>query len=188
MQRTKVTDMEKVIVLKGRRVTYSLERKKVKNINLRIRADGSVYVSAHKGVPQAVIDGFLISKADFILRAIDTEKKPLVQYFTEDEVRTLIRELCEKIYPYYKARGVGFPRIKFRKMVSRWGVCHTKKCSITFNTALMYAPVECIEYVVAHEFTHFLVPNHSGKFYDELEKICPDYRLRRKTLKEISVR
>ena len=36
------------VVLSGRKVSYELERKQVKNINLRIRPDGSIHVSASK--------------------------------------------------------------------------------------------------------------------------------------------
>ena len=45
-----------------------------------------------------------------------------------------------------------------------------------------------MEYVVAHEFTHFLRPDHSRNFYNELSKIMPDYKKRRQKLNEISIR
>ncbi|MFR2043765.1 MAG: hypothetical protein ACLS4A_13070 [Oscillospiraceae bacterium] len=48
---------------------YSLERKDVKNINLHVRKNGSVYVSANMAVPAEKIDAFLVSKAEFILNA-----------------------------------------------------------------------------------------------------------------------
>ena len=77
--------------------------------------------------------------------------------------------------------------IKFRKMKTRWGSCHTIKGILTFNTQLIYAPVECVEYVVWHEFSHFLQANHSDKFYDELRKVYPEWRASRKKLKEINI-
>jgi len=58
------------IILQGRSIDYLLERKPVKNINLRVRKDGSVYVSAHRRVPLAYIEAFLLQKSDFILQAI----------------------------------------------------------------------------------------------------------------------
>ena len=59
--------MQKEIMLRGERVEYTLERKRVKNINLRIRPDGSIYVSAARGVPQPAIDRLILSNADYIL-------------------------------------------------------------------------------------------------------------------------
>ena len=183
--------MEKVIDLNGKTVTYSLERKKVKNINLRIRPDGSILVSANRWVSEKTIENFLRSKENFILRALnkadERAKSDTVQYFDEKEIRYLILELCERIYPVFEARGVRFPQIKFRKMKTQWGNCHPQKGVLTFNTRLMYAPRECIEYVVAHEFAHFLQPNHSQLFYAELEKVMPDWKARRKKLKSINV-
>lgn len=38
--------MTRTVILGGRKIRYELQRKKVKNVNLRIRADGSVSVSA----------------------------------------------------------------------------------------------------------------------------------------------
>ena len=173
-------------------IQYDLQVKNVKNINLRIKPDGSISVSANRKVPQKLIDEFIISKADFILRAMEKYRnmpvKEQKQYYTEDEVKELILKLCNKAYPYYEKRGIKYPEIKFRKMVSRWGSCHSQKGILTFNTNLMYAPIECIEYVVYHEFTHFLQPNHSNKFYDELAKVYPNWKECRKKLKDINTR
>lgn len=171
-------------------IQYDLQYKKVKNINLRIRADGSVHVSANKHVPVNEIDFFVASKADFILKALqkyNVMRKTKKQYFTENEVHRTIVNFCEHVYPYYEKLGIPFPQIKFRKMTSRWGSCQPKRAVLTFNTNLMFAPLECIEYVVWHEFTHFLQPNHSNKFYDELAKVCPDWQWRRKMLREIVI-
>ena len=183
--------MIKVINLKNKTIKYDLQYKKVKNINLRIKPDGSIHVSASIRVPQKAIDEFILSKADFILKALDkcanSSKEPRVQYFTEGEIRDVILELCEKIYPYFENSGVKYPTIKFRRMVSQWGNCHSQKCVLTFNTNLMYEPIECIQYVVIHEFTHFLQPNHSKKFYEELEKVCPDRKTCQKMLKNIII-
>lgn len=184
--------MIREIEINNTTIHYDLQYKKVKNINLRIKPDGSINVSANKRVSQKVIDEFIVSKAEFILRALEKYKNmPVIEqkeYYTEEEVKELILRLCKKVYPYYQARGINYPEIKFRKMVSRWGSCHSQKGILTFNTNLMYAPIECIEYVVYHEFTHFLQPNHSSKFYDELAKVCPNWKEYIKKLKDISIR
>ena len=161
--------MIKSIELAGKSIQYDFQCKKVKNINLRIKPDGSISVSANRRVPQKTIDDFLISKEAFILNAL---KK------IENGKR-------KKMHPYFEKRGVAFPEIKFRKMKTQWGNCHPMSGVLTFNTRLAYAPTECIEYVVAHELTHFLQPNHSPLFYAELEKVMPDWKARRQRLKDI---
>ncbi len=54
----------------GGSVEYYLTRKNVKNINMRVKADGSVYVSASARVPVKYIEEFIRSRYDFILTSI----------------------------------------------------------------------------------------------------------------------
>lgn len=172
----------------GNKIVYDLEYKKVKNINLRIKSDGTINVSANKRVPENLIEEFVQSKGSFILKAINHYSSQVkIQYFSEKDLKEYILDFCDKVYPYFKDKGILYPQIKFKKMVSRWGSCHPKKGVLTFNTNLMYAPKECVEYVVFHEFTHFLQANHSHLFYSELQKICPDWKFKRQKLKSIKL-
>ena len=63
--------MIKKITLGRRTVEYELIRKKVKNINLRIKTDGTIHVSANKYVPVRAIEDFIIQKGEAILKSID---------------------------------------------------------------------------------------------------------------------
>ena len=47
----------------------------------------------------------------------------------------------------------------------------------------MEYPLPAAEYVVAHEFTHFLQANHSARFYAELARYMPDFKEKEKLLK-----
>ncbi len=55
----------------GREIKWILSRKKVKNLNLRIKPDGFVYVSANSRVTIGHIEDFIREKSDFILDALD---------------------------------------------------------------------------------------------------------------------
>lgn len=170
-------------------VTYTLMRKQVKNINLRIKPDGQVAVSAGPRVAQGVIDDFVRSKAEYILTIREKFRQRPTPHprFTDEEITTVITAICQKVYPFFEGKGVEYPRLRFQKMVSRWGSCNRAKGILTFSTYLAYAPIDCITYVVLHEFTHFLVGNHSDAFYRELEKVCPEWKQCRKRLREICV-
>ena len=171
-------------------ITYELQYKRVKNINLRIRPDKTVCVSAGKRVPIGIIDGFVLSKAEFIISAInryDEMSANRKRYFEDKELMDFVTEFCRRIYPYYEKKGIYYPAIRFRRMVSRWGSCNPKKSVVTFNLYLAYAPKECVEYVVYQEFTHFLRTDHSKHFYEELEKVCPDWREKRLMLKNVAI-
>ena len=182
--------MQRIVEFENQTITYELQIKRVKNINLRIRPDGTVAVSAGKNVPKGFIDSFVLSRAKFILSAQKrcVEKaNARTRYFDDSELKSFIVDFCKEIYPYYAARSIAFPDVKFRKMISRWGSCNPKKKIVTFNTNLCYAPEECVKYVVYHEFTHFLRADHSAYFYKELAKVCPEWHKYRMILKSVSI-
>lgn len=63
--------MKHVLVLGGRPIEYELTRKRVKNINIRVRADGTVGVSAPHRVTDQEVETILVSRGDFILGALE---------------------------------------------------------------------------------------------------------------------
>lgn len=65
------TIIKRSVVVENQEICYQLERKHVKNLNLRVRKDGSVFVSANEMVHCEEIDLFIQSKASYILKAID---------------------------------------------------------------------------------------------------------------------
>lgn len=75
------------------------------------------------------------------------------------------------------------PGLKIRKMKSRWGVCNTEKKVVTLNFELFRYDIECLDYVIIHELSHFLEPNHSKNFWKIVERYCPDYKEIRKKLR-----
>lgn len=63
---------ERTIIADDREISYCLERKDVRNLNLRIRKDGNVFVSANESVSCEEVDEFVRGKASYILKAIDS--------------------------------------------------------------------------------------------------------------------
>ena len=47
---------------------------------------------------------------------------------------------------------------------------------------------ELIDYVILHELVHTKVKNHSLKFWETLEKYCPNSKILDKELKKYSLR
>ena len=76
------------------------------------------------------------------------------------------------------------PNLKIRKMTSRWGVCNIRSHNVTLNYHLCKYDICCLDYVIVHELSHFIHPNHSKDFWLLVEKYYPNYKKCRKMLKE----
>lgn len=84
----------------GSEIEYLLTRKPVKNINLRIKEDGTVSVSANSRVSTDRIERFIISEQSFILKAQQRirERNEKIRC-TADSVRWLGREYPVRVFP-----------------------------------------------------------------------------------------
>lgn len=74
-------------------------------------------------------------------------------------------------------------RLKYRKMLTRWGVCNTGKMTVTLNTELLKKDIELIDYVIIHELCHFYEGNHSKNFWNLVGQAYPNYKEARKRLR-----
>lgn len=81
--------------------------------------------------------------------------------------------------------GVKTPQLFLSNAKTRWGSCNNKR-EIRLNWRLIQAPPALINYVVCHELAHLKEMNHSKKFWQVVEQLCPDYVASEKGLKQIS--
>ena len=222
-------------------ITYTLIRKKVKNINMRIKPDLRINVSAPTWVTNSEVDNFVLSNKEFIHRSYqkfqsraakkiestplhfvtgetmqilgnpvklsvinaaknsvvldgdsiviatkdveDIERKSaLVEKWLREQAYSLFAELTLDFYKKYFYDSYNFkcPSVKVRKMKSKWGSCMWRRGEITYSLNLYYQDMQFVEYVVAHELCHMVVPNHSKDFYRLMDEIMPDHKTRRK--------
>ena len=74
-------------------------------------------------------------------------------------------------------------KINFTSAKRVFGSCTTQK-HLNFSFRLALYPFEAIEYIVVHELAHLFEMNHSKRFWAVVEKQLPDYKERKKLLKE----
>lgn len=131
--------------------------------------------------------GAVLQGGELILtlpRPEDEKKaKKLLEGYLSRLCEALFTKACDNCFLTFAAFGVARPQLKTRNMKSRWGSCNTKTGVITLNKRLILVPLSCIDYVVFHEFTHLIHPNHSADFYQLLSRLLPDYEKRRKQLR-----
>ena len=169
-------------------VRYEFKRKRVKNINLRVRADGSVAVSAPLGAPLAQVDAFVAGRARWIeaarVRALargEEEQRPCS--VSREDALALFTQVSDAVFPLFAQVLNGQrPVLKVRQMTTRWGVCVPAKRQITFSLRLAEKPRAAVEYVVLHEYAHFVRADHSPAFWAVVARYMPDYKARRRLL------
>lgn len=82
------------------------------------------------------------------------------------------------------AMSYGFKaNFTMKNMRTQWGVCYPATRQINLSTRLLHQTTDAINYVIIHELAHLIVPNHSEKFWQTVEKMFPDYRIVKKELK-----
>lgn len=93
------------------------------------------------------------------------------------------RVITERVFICSRENNFSNTRIRVTSARTRWGSCNSTG-GLNFTWRLVLAPMPIIDYVVLHELVHTQVNNHSRKFWNMVENIMPDYRLRYDWLKE----
>ena len=110
------------------------------------------------------------------------DKKSLEKYINKNIVDVFSSRL-DYWYNIFEER-IPVPNLKIRKMTSRWGVCNIRNHNVTLNYNLSKYDICCLDYVIVHELSHFIHPNHSRDFWNLVGKYYPEYKKCRKMLKD----
>jgi len=169
-----------------------LIRSRRKTISIEVTADAHVIVRAPNRAPLSEINRFIGEKADWIDKSLNKmrqrqETQSQRKELSPQEVKLLVtrakRIIPQRVRYYADLMGVTYGRITIRMQKSRWGSC-SGKGNLNFNCLLMRTPETILDYVVVHELCHLKEMNHSERFWAEVEKVLPDYKERRKWLKD----
>ena len=165
-----------------------------KSIELNICRDGHIRVRVPFSVTDAEIAQVLKEKASWIekhrkqmLERQQSVREMWGNRLSAQDIQALadqaVKIIPEKVRYFAGKIGVDYGRITIRNQKTRWGSC-SGKGNLNFNCLLMLTPDEVQDYVVIHELCHRKEMNHSPKFWAEVAKFMPDYKQKRKWLKE----
>ena len=84
----------------------------------------------------------------------------------------------------YFAAKVGVPpgAVQIKDLSYRWASC-LKNGDLSFHWKCLMAPLTMIDYIVVHELCHLHHRDHSDAFWNEVDKVLPDYRERKEWLR-----
>jgi len=130
--------------------------------------------------PLKLIDGrFNLSREVIEQGGTEAARNAFEQFYTDKgqqrfENRALF--LAPKV-------GVNFVDTKVKDMGYRWASCG-RNGTLNFNWKCMMAPPKIIDYLTVHELCHFHHRNHTDAFWNEVDKVMPDWRERKEWLKK----
>ena len=163
-----------------------------KTIAIQIKPDGEVCLRAPLNMSDDDMRGFISEKSDWIRKTLhrfeDIKKESVaVTPFTQQEIEELKQKALVYIEPklkkYAELANVKPAKLTVRNQKTCWGSC-SKNGNISINCLVMLMPDEVADYVIVHELCHMKEMNHSKRFWQEVERIIPDYKKRRQWLKE----
>lgn len=173
-------------------VIYSKRR----TLGLEISGAGNVYARVPQRISDRQVMDFIRERQNWIVqkwflieeKRRSREERPRPDYAEnpglEAEYRNKARTQIEARAAYFaRLMGVTYNRISIRAAKTRWGSCSARG-NLNFHWKLILMPPGVLDYVVVHELAHRKEMNHSPMFWAEVERILPDYRQRRKWLKE----
>jgi len=134
-------------------------------------------------------DEFEICFAD--IKAADVKGKTIFlpeNKNPQEQLKTLFKKIAvgyftERTQYFSSLTGLVPSSVKVTSAKTRWGSCNAEK-RISYSLSLVMCPLNVIDYVIVHELCHIKHLNHSALFWSEVEKVIPDYRDRRKWLRD----
>ena len=111
----------------------------------------------------------------------------LLDKFRRDAADIVFNEVLYKSFEAMKSDLKAYPELIIKTSKAKWGCCYFKENKIMLNISLIHTPVYLIEYVVFHELTHFVYPNHQREFHNYLRRYVRDENERRKMLKDYNI-
>ncbi len=101
------------------------------------------------------------------------QRKKILDEFYRGNLTTKIPDLVVK---YEKKMNVKVAEFRVKKMTTRWGTCNVKARRIWLSLELAKKPLECLEFIVAHEMTHLFERKHNKKFYALMDRFFPEWK------------
>lgn len=106
-----------------------------------------------------------------LARNRQTRAKELFVEFYKDKLAGKIKPILER---YEGQIGVKPNDVKVIELQHRWASC-SPKGNLHFHWKCAMAPIDVLNYIVVHELVHLIHPNHTSAFWNEVDKIIPNY-------------
>ncbi len=123
----------------------------------------------------------LLKEGYFCLKREDKAKAPDI--FKEFYRTKGVPRITKRVRQLQEQMGVETGQIRVMDLQHRWASCSVATGDLNFHWKCLMAPLSILDYVIVHEMAHLKFDNHSEAFWNELDKVMPDYRERKAWLR-----
>lgn len=147
-------------------------------------------------------EGFLYLGRSYRLKIVEDQTQPLMlkqgylclrsgledqqedthEIFKEFYREKSLHKISERVEYFASQMGVTPKGIKVQELQHRWASCTTEGM-LNFHWKCIMAPLTIIDYIVVHELAHLIHANHTEAFWNEVDKVLPDYLERKQWLR-----
>lgn len=152
-------------------------------INKRLKEQEEAKLFRYLGTTYDIVIVPTMNKIEILNQKILVKSFDYLNKWYRNETKRVFQERLDIVYQKFDEK-IPYPKLKTRKMKTRWGVCNRKNLSVTLNSELIKLDIEKIDYVIIHELAHLVHFNHSVDFWAVVSKYCPNYKEIRKSMKE----
>ena len=169
-------------------IEYTVEYSDRKTMQVVVKS-AKVIVKAPRGTTKRKTDKLIADNLEKIKAAVEKQmlRKDRFYISSPEELAEMKRSAKEyfrrKTAEYAEIMGLKYNRITITAAKTRHGSCSYSRRAINYSYFMMRYPEELRDYVIVHELSHLMHPNHSRAFYDYLKIYMPDYEERKERLR-----
>jgi predicted metal-dependent hydrolase len=132
-----------------------------------------------QGEPLTLKDGRFCLQRKIVEGGGEEAAKQVFEAFFKEKGAERIKQ---RVAYYAPKVGVTPSAIEVKEIGYRWGACASDG-RLSFHWKCMMASPKLIDYIVVHELCHLHYRDHSDAFWNEVDKVLPDYRERKDLLR-----
>lgn len=178
----------KKVIINNQEINYELKpSRRARSLRLEIGSSGLV-VTKPWFISRIFMEQFILRQADWIIKNLAKHKNAEVLPKIEKDELVVLKKRAAKILIsrlefFNQVYNFKYKSISVRDQKTRWGSC-SRTGALNFNYRLVLLPEALLDYVAVHELCHLKEMNHSSRFWAQVARTIPDYKIRRKELEK----
>lgn len=127
----------------------------------------------------------LLKNGRFLLqkKLATDEGKKAEQAFEEFYTRKGLHMIRKRVAYFAPKVGVNVGQLSVKDIGYKWASCKSNG-DLSFHWKCMMAPLKILDYLIVHELCHNHHRNHTTEFWNEVDKVLPDYQERKEWLRQ----